>query len=901
MTMRRWFRLRPGTTAEVHSEADEELESLIAARIEYLRARGFSEQAARAEALRRVGPDLKSAREGLHRSAERRERRLRLHDQLESVIQDVRYAVRGLLRRPAFTVVAALTLAIGIGATTAIFSAVNVLLLRPLPYDEPDELMKVSLTIPANASRQGRFDMVWSYPKYRVFRESQQLFSSLAPYALQQATITREEVEQIRIEHVGATYLRTLGLAPLRGRDFDPALDAQSGVERQAIISDALWRRRFNADPAIVGRTIELDRESYAIVGVGPANFLGLTGRAELFVPVTTRSAEILGEIDWHEFHVVARRKPGIAVPTATTGVELLGAGVRAAFPGSLMGGRQWGATASPLNDARVAPTIRRAFLVLFAAVGFVLLIACANVANLMLGRVSVRRREMAVRLAIGAGRARLVRLLLTESLLLAFVGGAAGVWVARLGAQALSRIDPAVTLRSGVSGGMGAISFEAIDIDWTALAFAFGITWLVGLLFGTVPALNLTRTSLASTMKDASDRGHAGIGTRRVLVIGEVALAVVLLAGSGLMIRSLANLLAIDAGYEGGNVLTVRLTVPPGGLPRDSLPEFYIQLLDRLRAVPGVRHAALSNCPPLNGGCNGTRMTLLDRPEGRDADGFPVGVHWVSPDWFRALRVPLKRGRAFTHADRLGAPKVVVINEAAARQGWPAQDPIGKRVAVGQGGFDDGAEIIGVVGSVRQNVDSLPKSEVYLPYLQSPRPGMMIFIRTAGDPTGYAAAVRAALTEVAPAYAVHDMKSMNERAAAATAQARVSAILLGLFAATALVLAIIGVYGVISLAVAVRTRELGIRVALGADQQRVLRLVVGDGLGMVALGAALGLVAALLVTRVLRSLLFELTPTDPGTYASAVALIILAALVASWLPARRAARLDPVRALRTD
>src|SRR5687768_11438961 len=263
MTMRRWFRLRPGTTADVHAEADEELESLIAARIEYLRARGLSEDAARAEALRRVGPDLKRAREGLHRSAERRERRLRLHEQLESVMQDVRYAVRGLLRRPAFTVVAALTLAIGIGATTAIFSAVNVLLLRPLPYDEPDELMKVSLMIPANAAREGRFDMVWSYPKYRVFRESQQLFSSVAPYALQQATITRDAVEQIRIEHVGATYLRTLGLAPLRGRDFDPALDAQAGVERQVIISDALWRRRFHADPSIVGRTIELDRESY--------------------------------------------------------------------------------------------------------------------------------------------------------------------------------------------------------------------------------------------------------------------------------------------------------------------------------------------------------------------------------------------------------------------------------------------------------------------------------------------------------------------------------------------------------------------------------------------------------------------------------------------------------------
>jgi putative ABC transport system permease protein len=902
--MRRFFRLRPSTRAEVYADADDELDAMITARIEYLQAQGLSPEEARAEALRRVGRDLEAARRRVHHSAGRRERRLRLHERLESIGQDLRYAVRGLLRRPGFTVVAALTLAIGIGATTAIFSAVNTLLLRPLPYERPEELMKVSLTIPANASQDGRFDMVWSYPKYRVFREAQQLFSSLAPYALQQATITRDEVEQLRVELVGASYLRTLGLEPQRGRDFDLALDAQAGATREVIISDALWQRRYNADPGIVGRTIELDREAYTIVGVGPADFPGLTGRAELFVPVTTRSAEMLGEIDSHEFHVVARRRSGIDAAAAIAGVEVLGAQVHDAFPGSRMGGagrtggRAWGAIARPLDDARVAPGIRRAVLVLFGAVAFVLLIACANVANLLLARADLRRRELAVRRAIGAGRARLVRLLLTESILLAALGGGAGLLLARSTVRALSTIDPAITLRAGGSGGMGAVSFASIQLDWTTLGFAFAVTLLVGLLFGLLPALDLTRTTLNATMKDA----HARVtGGRRCLVIAEVALTMVLLAGSGLMIRTLGKLLSIDPGFDGRNVLTVRLTVPPGGLIRDSLPVFYVELLDHLRAIPGVLDAAIGNCPPLNGGCNGTRVTLLDRPKNDAAEVLSTGVHWVTPGWFGTLGVQLKRGRDFTGADRMEAPNVVVINETAARLFWAGEDPIGRRVGVGQGGFGDGAEVIGIVGDVRQNMDSLPKADVYLPYFQSPRPGMMIFVRTADIPGRSATAVRAALREVAPQYPIYDLKSMRERAAAATAQARFGAVLLGLFAAIALALAVIGVYGVVSLMVSARTREIGVRVALGADQRRVQRLVIGAGLVLALVGTALGLAGALLATRTLRSLLFELSPTDPATYAATAALLVGAATLASWVPARRAARLDPMRALRAD
>jgi predicted permease len=903
--IRRFLRLRPQTAEAIHADADEELDALVTARIEYLEARGYSHEAARAEALRRVGAELTCARRQVHESAEHRERRMRLREYMDGIAQDLRYAARGLLRRPGFTAVAALTLAIGIGATTAVFSAVHVLLLRPLPYDRPDELMQVSLTVPASEAGPAIEDMVWSYPKYRVFRDAQQLFSSAALYSFYQTTVTRDEVEQLPMEFVGATYLRTLGLTPQRGRDFDVAVDAQPGAEREVLISDALWQRRYNADPEVTGRTIELDRLPYTIIGVAPAGFHGLTGRAELFIPIMTRPAEDLSEVLSHEFYLVARRKPGIDAAVASAGVAVISARLRAAFPGTTMGGRDrestgWGVSARPLNGERVAPIIKRSLLVLFGAVAFVLLIACTNVANLLLSRASVRRREIAVRLAIGASRARLMRLLITESLLLALIGGGAGAFLAWAGARKLSAIDPAVTLRMGGNRGLGAITFDAIQLDWVTLGFGFALTLVVGLAFAIVPAWNLTRASLSAAMKEAPARQQgSGSGSRRVLVIAEVAMAMVLLAGSGLMIRSLAKLLAIDPGFDGRPVLTVRLTVPGGSLARDSLPSFYVQLLERLRAVPGVQDVAIGNCPPLNGGCNLTIMEFMDRP-GTER-GPSVSVQWASPTWFSTMGVPLLRGRMFTDADRQGAPKVVLVNETAASRFWPNENPIGKRVGVGQGGFGDGAEIVGIVRDVRQHMDSLPRPDVYIPYYQSPRASMMIFLRTGGNPAQLAPAVRAALREVAPHFPAYDLKPMRERAASATARARFSAVLLGLFGAIALALAIIGVYGVMSLAVAARTREIGIRVALGADRGKVERLVIGEGLVMVSIGALLGLSGALVGTRLLRTLLYDLTPWDPATYAATFVVLGLAALFASWAPARRAARLDPTRALRAE
>ena len=827
---------------------------------------------------------------------------MRIVEYLDSLKQDFRYAARGLARRPGFTAVAVLTLAIGIGGTTAIFSAVNALVLRRLPYAAPEQLMTVSLTMPTIGGSRARDDMVWSYPKYAVFRDAQFVFSDLSLYTPQRFTATNGQVELIQGELVGARYLGTLGLTPVRGRDFDPGIDAHTGAARQVIISYALWQRRYNADPSIVAKTLELDRNPYAVVGVAPPGFRGLTGQAEMFIPITTRAASDLVEhhAQNHEFYMVARRRPDVSAAAASIAVKLLGARVRDAFS-ERASDRGWGATARPLNDIRVSPLVRRSLLVAFGAVACVLLIACVNVANLFLGRASMRRREIAVRLALGAARGRVVRLLLAESVLLATLGGLAGFAVAWFGARALSTVDPDMLVPRGnqTLNGLGAVTFSAVHLDWTVLAFSASITLLVGLVFGLVPALQATRASLSDEMKATagdSDVRRRGAGARRMLVVVEVALAMILLAGSGLLIRSFGKLVAINPGFDPQHVLTLRLTIPPGVL-EESMPAFYIELIDRLRALPGVVNASLNSCPPLGGGCFRTPIDFPDRPTDDGAPIRGIRVSWATPTWFATVHAPLERGRMFAGTDRLGAPKVVLINESAARTFWATENPIGKRVTIN----GDTAEVIGTVGDVRQFVDSLAKPEAYLPYAQSPTSQMMIFVRAADDPLALATSVRRAIRQLAPQYPVYDFQPMTARAAGATAQSRFSTVLLGLFAATALTLATIGIYGVMALAVTARTREIGIRMALGADHHSVRRLVVSEGVVLVSVGVILGLAGAFASTRVLQKLLFDLSPTDPVTYGAIVALLALATVAASWMPARRASNVDPVVALRAD
>ncbi|HKV71000.1 MAG TPA: ABC transporter permease [Gemmatimonadales bacterium] len=893
--VRRLFRLPLSTPDATRQDVDDELGSLIDSRVESLVAQGMSPGDARTEALRHLGPSLDDARKQLHSSAHQRERRMQVRDFVDGVIQDIHYAARGLVRRPGFTVVAVLTLAIGVGATTAIFSAVNALLLRPLPYVRPGELMQVSLMLPAEGG-QPSSALGWSYPMYAMFRDAQRMFADEAVYTGTEVTLTSGDVERVTGEYVGASYLQVLGLSPSRGRDFAPAQDAQIGGPHEVIVSYALWQRRFNGDPSIVGRSIDIDRVPWTIIGVGPRAFRGLLGQADLLLPVSAGPPAQLA-VQNYPFWLVARRAPGVTETQATGAAATLGTRVGDAFPNP-MGGSKWQVAASPLNDARLDPTIERSLLVLSGAVVLVLLIACVNVANLLLGRASARGREIAVRVAIGASRARLARLLVTESLMLSLVGAVASVAVAWVCAHLLSTIDPTSILNGSRSRSyaLGVVGFSSIALDWWALAFTFGVSLVVGVLFGLAPALAAARESLSGALKGDRVAGGARAG-RRALVVAEVAVALVLLVSSGLMVRSLANLLATDSGVDATNVLTFRVTLPPGSLGLDSLPGFYQGILDRVRGVPGVADAALDACAPLSGTCFITPLGRDHAPTDYRMSSM-TNLEWVTPSWFSVMRVPLRRGRMFTDADRSDAPRVVLLNESAAKKFFADEDPIGKHVTVG--GLQD-AEVIGVVAGVRQRPDSAPGATTYVAYAQSPRPRMMVFVRVSRDAPSIGTEVRRAIHEVAPQVPVYDMQTMAERTAAATAQARFRALLLTAFAIVALSLAAIGIYGVMTFAVTARIREMGIRIALGAGHARVQRLVIGEGLGLVGLGALIGLAGALAATRVLRTFLFDLTPSDPGTYAAIFAVLAAVAALASWIPARRASRVDPVVALRAE
>jgi len=885
--------LHPGRHA---SELDEEIRFHLA--LESLQreqaARGaLSETDAQWAAQRRFGNRTTTKEEARELSG------LGFFDTTE---QDVRFALRSFRRSPGFTAVAVLTLAVGIGANTAIFSAVNAMLLRPLPFEAPDRLMQVSLTVPARGDSPGRDDIPWSYPKFAVFRKAQTIFTDITLWSASQGTIrVGADAERTNYEVVDGHYLPTFGIRPAIGRNFSAEEDATPGGAKVVILSDGFWQRRFNADSAVLGRSVSIDGDVFTIVGVLPAGFRGISGRAELFVSYMSQDAQMLNEPFSHGWDMIARLGPGVTPERARVVVRQLGGVVADAFPNPRIKNERWGAIARELDRTRVDPVVRRSLLVLLGAVGLVLLIACANVANLFLVRAAGRRREIAVRLAVGAGRRRLVRQLLTESVVLSMLGGVASIVVAWWGVKLLAALDPTKTLRINL-GGIGAISFQSIRLDPAAFAFAAGLTIVTGLVFGLVPALQSTRPSLAGDLKTETARfaGTRGLTSRNALAVVEIALAVVLLAGSGLMIRSLANLIGVRPGFDAERVLTMRFNLI--GVGQDSMPAFYDQLVTRLGSIPGATDVGLADCPPLNGGCNGTILVHRDRPAPAPGAEPNVGVHWVTPGWFTTMRVPLRSGRVFANSDRRGTQKVVVVSETAARRYWPGEDPIGRPVSVFQGGFDvDTAYVVGVVGDVRfGTLDSLPEPDVYLSYYQSARGRMMMFVRTAGDPRSVIGAVRREVAALAPGVPLYDVRPMRERVADAMGYARFSATLLAAFAMVALALAALGTYGVISFGVSQRTKEIGIRVALGATRQNVLRLVVGQGVGLAVTGGALGLLGALATTRVLRSLLYGVAPSDPATLVAIVVVLVVAVIVASWLPARRAAGVHPAEALRS-
>ncbi|MQA92303.1 MAG: FtsX-like permease family protein [Gemmatimonas sp.] len=660
---------------------------------------------------------------------------------IEDRWKDLRHSVRGLRRSPGFTAATILTLALGIGANTAVFSILHAALLRPLPFDEPERLMSVALTTPSRFGQPPRDDFSWSYPKFELFREDQRVFSDLAVHTTETTTLEHLEdpPERLSSEVVGANYFRTLGVAPIVGRDFSAEEDTTQGVQ-VAMLSHSLWTRSLNGDPSVVGQTVRLDGRLFEVVGVMERGFRGLSGAAEIWLPSMVTDPSDLDDPQTHSFSVVARLGPGISREQAQSAVRALGERVDRAFPSS-SDGEPWGAITRPLNAERVDPMLRRTVLVLFSAVSLVLLIACTNVASLLLARGTARTREVAVRLAIGASRPRLVRQLLTESLLLAFLGAMAGILLAWISLYLLlpteSGLRSVFASIGGDPSGLSLLVLSSIRIDGAILFFTAVAACLAAGIFGVVPAWRASKVGLSKTLRSGEEAvralGHGRAFTGRgLLVSGEIAVALVVLIATGLTLRSLDNLLASPIGFEPERVLTLRFLLPLDEYEAEAAPLVVDQMLETVRAVPGVEAAAIGNCSPLSGDCNATTIIFRDRPPAAPGFDETIGLHQITPDYLKTLQVPLLEGRALEPTDRGDTRKVLLINESAARRFWPNDNPIGKIVGVGAGSFGEG-EIVGIVGDLRYGtIDEASRPDVFISYLQTPRPNGFLYVRAA-------------------------------------------------------------------------------------------------------------------------------------------------------------------------
>ena len=823
----------------------------------------------------------------------------------DTIAQDTRFAFRTLRSAPTFTAVAIVTLAIGIGANTAMFSAIDALLLRPLPFREPSRLMAVSLTgTPVGRGGVARDDLVWSYLKFQVFRDAQTVFSDLALWRESMFTV-RSTGDALRVhgEFVDSHYFPTLGAQAALGRGFTPDDDRQLGGSHLVILSQELWRAAFNGETSALGKILDVDGDTYTVLGVAPAGFKGLSGESAFWIPIASMRPEWhVADDPWAQnFFAIARLKDGVTPEHATSIVAGIGRRIDIAQPDTrgTATPTRFGATARLLDATRVDVQARRILLILFGAVGLVLLIACANVANLFLVRANARRREIAVRLAIGAVRWRVIRQLLVESVILALLGGVASLGVAWIGTRMIASLHPGSALRSQTVSGVRIVEFVDIHLNVEAFLFAAGVAIATGMAFGIAPALKATRPSLTESLREDGSAQRAALrrfSSRDALTVAQLALAVVLLASSGLLMRSLEHLLQINPGFDSDHVLTFQINRAPAW-SRDSISKFYDVALARLAAVPGVAGVAVVDCPPFST-CSRAPIVFHDRPPVAHGAEPVVGVHWITPSWPSVVRVPLIRGRYMMRTDDLDRQKVVLINVAAARAFWPNSDPIGKTVSVGG---PDTATVVGIVGDVLyESMIEPAKPDVYVSYYQVPFTyRMMVFVKTKVPPTSIAADVKRALAEVAPGFPAYDFRPLTDQFDLSTSDVRVSALLISLFAMVALGLAIVGTYGVISYSVAQRTREIGVRIALGATTTNITRLVVGHGVVLAAIGGAFGLAGALALTRLLRSLLFGVQTTDPLTLAGIAIVLALAALAASWIPARRAAGIPVVRALR--
>jgi predicted permease len=807
---------------------------------------------------------------------------------LETAWKDIRFGLRMLRKSPAFTAVAVLTLALGIGANTAVFSVVDAVLFRPLPYAQPDRIVTITESNhPYDLSSRNEV----APGNFLDWRIRNRVFSEIGALYFTGYTLTSSAGPQrIQSADVSAGMLHLLGLRPALGRDFQPS-DDRDGAPRVLMLTNALWKDRYGSDPNVIGKTIYVDTKPYTVVGVLPPRVM-LPGRdVDVWIPLEQTISP--KEIRWKNSHyldVYGRLKPGVSVPQASAEMNRIAAQLKSESPTTNSGAA---ALVIPLQED-VSGDIRPALLTLMAAVGFVLLIACGNVANLLLVRATVRGKELATRVALGAGRARLIRQLLTESVLLSLAGGCAGLLVANWTRQLLLALSP------------GSLpQFNVIGTDGRVLLFTLIISVATGLLFGLIPAYRGARLNLSSALHGTSRNSTSGKSTQRLrnlLVIVGIAISLVLLVGAGLTIRSFFQLRNAKLGFRSDHTVTARVTIPMEKYSKDEqVVSFYDRILELMRSAPGVEFVGLISYLPLTGHNFDNSFDVVGKPPRPESDRNYALVRFVDPQYFNVLGIPLLAGRGITDHDRLGAARSLVVSESMAKRFFPGINPVGQHLVVYLGENQSPWEVVGIVGDVRSDIDSPPEATMYFPYAQYPYRYMVLTVRTHANPGAMLDTIRSVVNSIDPDEPVYQTRTLAELIDENVVPWRFSMTLLSVFAAMALLLAAAGIYGVMAYHVVQRTHELGVRMALGAQPGDVLRLVVNDGARLAFLGVAAGLVASFALTRLMSGLLFNVSATDPLTLGVVAGILVCVALAACYIPARRATKVDAVVALRYE
>lgn len=809
-----------------------------------------------------------------------------------TLLNHIRYAIRNLLKRPGFTAIAVVTLALGIGANSAIFSVVDSVLFRALPFPDPQALYAVH----TGSAGFNRFDGPLSYPEYEDVVAQNRSFQSIGGWVDGDVNLAGgARPERVTSRWVLPSLLTTLGIQPLRGRNFLPE-ETIKGRDHVTLITYGLWQRQFAGSEDAVGKSLRLDNVDYQIVGILPRD-LQFEAPVDLWIPLTTTDPGLKVR-NSHFLRVIARLRPGVAPASVAADLNAVAKYESDNFPDMFPATSGFGFRARPyLED--IVGDVRLPLYILFGAVGFVLLIACGNVANLLLAKAAPRQREIAIRTALGARSIHLLGQLLTESLVLAILAGGLGILLAAWGTAALVALSPETLPRA-----------TEIGFDWRVLAFTGGIALTTGIVFGLVPVIWASRADLVGALKEGSRGATAGHGRlRKTLIVAEVALSLMLLIGAGLMLRSFSQLRQVDPGFQIDHALTLRVSLPvPDGqiteADEDRFVSFFDRTLTRLRVLPGVTAAGATNMIPLDGNATDRLIDIEGYVPRDQADKPDAQNRQVTPGWFAAMGIPLMRGRLIEAADDQHAMKAVVVNEAFVNSFFPQGDPIGKRIRLGKLTNEfPWATIVGVVGNVRGfALNEPPLPTMYWPVAQIRQtPALAIVVRTQGDPAALATGVRRAIAEIDPAQPIYDMQTLEQLVGKSLGQRRFTLTLMMLFGVIALVLSAVGIYGVMAFVVTQRTQEIGIRMALGARAIDVLKLIVGSGMYLAAIGVIVGLVGAFAITRLMTSLLFGVSPTDIVTFGLVSAGLLLVALLACYLPARRAMKVDPLIALRYE